>query len=58
MPANLIDAMQAAGPAPRHYDPQLRPVLALLRQLADKRDLTAVTIEKPGFKLWLNGGAR
>lgn len=58
MPANLIDAMQAAGPAPREYNPQLRPVLKLLRELAAQRDLTAVTVEKPGFRLSLAGGSR
>jgi oxaloacetate decarboxylase alpha subunit len=56
MPANLVDAMQAAGPAPRHYDPSLRPVLKLLRELAGRRDLAAVTVERPGFRLSLAGG--
>ncbi|MDR2215992.1 MAG: hypothetical protein LBE59_09155 [Nevskiaceae bacterium] len=58
MPANLVDAMQAAGPAPRHYDAQLRPVMKLLRELSARRDLTALTIEKPGFKLSLAGDDR
>lgn len=58
MPANLIDAMQAAGPAAREYNPLLRPVLKLLRELAAQRDLTAVTVEKPGFRLSLAGGSR
>src|SRR5688572_6191589 len=30
MPAGQIDAMQAAGPAPRHYDPSLRPTMDLI----------------------------
>ena len=34
MPAGLVDAMRAAGPAPRHYDPSTRPVLALLYRTA------------------------
>jgi oxaloacetate decarboxylase (Na+ extruding) subunit alpha len=58
MPANLTDAMQAAGPAQREYNPALRPVLKLLRELATQRDLTAVTVEKPGFRLSLAGGGR
>jgi len=33
MPANLVDAMQAAGPAPRVYDPSVRPAMTLIRQL-------------------------
>jgi oxaloacetate decarboxylase alpha subunit len=58
MPANLIDAMQAAGPAPREYNPDLRPVLKLLRELTAPRDLAAVTVEKPGFRLSMAGGGQ
>ncbi len=53
MPANLVDAMQAAGPAPRHYDPALRPAMALIRQLVGRSDVTRLSIEKAGFKLEL-----
>jgi oxaloacetate decarboxylase alpha subunit len=53
MPAGQVDAMQARGPAPRQYDPRLRPVLKLLRGLAQRRDLADVRIEKPGFRLEL-----
>ena len=53
MPANLVDAMQAAGPAPRTYDPTLRPVLDLIRSLC-ARDLSSITVEKAGFRLELN----
>jgi oxaloacetate decarboxylase alpha subunit len=56
MPANLVDAMQAAGPAPRHYDPALRPVLKLIRELCARTDLSQVLVEKPGFRLELSGG--
>jgi len=55
MPGNLIDAMQAAGPAPREYDPALRPVLKLIRELCARRDLADILIEKPGFRLHLQG---
>jgi oxaloacetate decarboxylase (Na+ extruding) subunit alpha len=54
MPANLVDAMQAAGAAPREYDPSLRPVLRLLRELCARRDLTHITVEKAGFRLQLS----
>jgi oxaloacetate decarboxylase (Na+ extruding) subunit alpha len=54
MPANLVDAMQAAGPAPRHYDPSLRPVLKLVRELCARRDLRHVVVEKAGFRLQLS----
>jgi oxaloacetate decarboxylase alpha subunit len=53
MPAGQIDAMIAAGPAARHYDPQAKPVMALLRRLAARRDLTEVSLEKAGFRLAL-----
>ena len=56
MPANLIDAMQASGPAPRQYDPALRPVLKLVRALCARRDLAEILVEKPGFRLHLKGG--
>ena len=36
MPANLVDAMQAKGPAPREYDPESRPVMELLRGLLER----------------------
>jgi len=57
MPANLVDAMQAAGPAPRHYDPATKPVLKLIRELCARRDLAQVVVEKPGFRLRLSAGA-
>jgi oxaloacetate decarboxylase alpha subunit len=53
MPAGQIDAMQAAGPAPRHYDPALRPVMDLIRRLAARRDLTEISMQKAGFRLEL-----
>jgi len=53
MPAGQVDAMQAAGPAPRHYDPTLRPAMDLIRKLIARKDMTRIAIEKPGFKLEL-----
>jgi oxaloacetate decarboxylase (Na+ extruding) subunit alpha len=53
MPAGQVDAMKAAPPAARHYHPGLRPVLSLLRQLADHRELSRVSVAKPGFTLEL-----
>src|SRR3954471_6972462 len=37
MPEEQVDAMVAAGPAPRHFNPGLAPVLTLLRELGDRR---------------------
>jgi oxaloacetate decarboxylase alpha subunit len=53
MPAAMVDAMQAAGPAPRDYDPAVQPVMALVEQLLVRTDLTRVTVERPGFRLEL-----
>jgi oxaloacetate decarboxylase (Na+ extruding) subunit alpha len=53
MPAGQVDAMQAAGPAVRHYNPTLRPVMSLMRQLTARRDLTQVSVQKAGFRLEL-----
>ncbi|MCP5395152.1 MAG: biotin carboxyl carrier protein [Sphingomonadaceae bacterium] len=51
MPAELVDAMQAAGPANRTYVPEAQPVMNLLRDVLSRRDLTELTVEKAGFKL-------
>ncbi len=57
MPSGQVDAMKAAGPAPRTYDPAMVPVMSLVRHLTARRDLTYVSIEKNGFKLELRGQA-
>lgn len=54
MPAELVDAMVAAGPARRTYDPTTKPVIELIRELAARDDLDSVKISKPGFVLELN----
>ncbi len=53
MPQTQVDAMLAAGPAPRHYDPSSRPAMDLIRKLTARRDLTRVSVQKPGFRLEL-----
>ena len=53
MPAPQVDAMLAAGPAARHYNPELKPVMQLLRQLMQHRELSEVSVTKPGFRLEL-----
>jgi oxaloacetate decarboxylase alpha subunit len=52
MPAEQVDAMVAAGPAPRRRTPELQPLLALLRGLAE-RDFQQLVIERPDFRLEL-----
>ncbi len=53
MPGGLVDAMNVAGPAARHYDPATKPVLALLYRLLAQRDLAEIELQKPGFRLAL-----
>lgn len=58
MPAGQVDAMQAAGPAPRVYDPSLRPAMDLIRKLIARTDITRLSVEKAGFKLELESYAQ
>lgn len=53
MPAGEVDAMVAAGPAQRHYNPDLAPVLDLLRGLGDRPPVADMVVSKPGFRLAL-----
>ena len=53
MPQTQVDAMLAAGPAPRHYDPASRPAMDLIRRQTSRRDLSHASVEKPGFRLEL-----
>jgi oxaloacetate decarboxylase alpha subunit len=53
MPAGQVDAMTAAGPARRHYNPALSPVIDLIRKLSARDDLEYVAIDKAGTKLEL-----
>jgi oxaloacetate decarboxylase alpha subunit len=53
MPAGQVDAMRAAGPAARHYDPSAKPAMALIRALTARRDLHRVKVEKGDFRLEL-----
>jgi oxaloacetate decarboxylase alpha subunit len=55
MPAAEVDAMKAAPPAVRHYNPAAQPVLRLLRELRDRPPVAALTVEKPGIRLSLRG---
>jgi oxaloacetate decarboxylase alpha subunit len=56
MPADQVDAMKAAGPAPRSYNPQTRALKYLISELTKRPKLSGVKITKPGFSLELNGG--
>jgi oxaloacetate decarboxylase alpha subunit len=56
MPAGEVDAMLAAGPARRHYNPDLRPVLGLLAGLARRPHVSGLVVDKRGFRLELHVG--
>jgi oxaloacetate decarboxylase (Na+ extruding) subunit alpha len=53
MPAGEVDAMLAAGPARRHYNPDLAAVLGLLAGLGSRPGLTHLAVSRPGFRLEL-----
>jgi oxaloacetate decarboxylase alpha subunit len=55
MPAEEVDAMLAAGPAKRHYNPDVQPILKLLRGLQTRPPTSDIVIEKPGFRFELHG---
>ena len=55
MPAEQVNAMKAAGPAEQTYDPEMTPVMNLIRELTARQDITHISIEKQGFKLELHG---
>jgi oxaloacetate decarboxylase alpha subunit len=57
MPAGEVDAMLAAGPARRRYNPRLKPVLDLLGGLAGRPPADELIIDKPGFRLALRASA-
>jgi oxaloacetate decarboxylase alpha subunit len=54
MPGEEVNAMLAAGPAKRHYNPDIRPILKLLRGLRQCPPTSDLIIEKPDFRLELH----
>jgi oxaloacetate decarboxylase (Na+ extruding) subunit alpha len=57
MPATLVDAMRAAGPAARNYDPESKPVMELLRRVLRLRGVAELNVAKGDFRLELRGRA-
>jgi oxaloacetate decarboxylase alpha subunit len=57
MPAEQVDAMMATGPASPHYNPDSRTVVSLVKELATRKNVGEITVEKPGFRLSLKGRA-
>jgi len=58
MPAEQVDAMVAAGPARRHYNPDVKPVLDLLRGLRTRPATPELTLQRPDFRLELHRDRR
>jgi oxaloacetate decarboxylase alpha subunit len=56
MPAEMVDAMKAKGPAPREYDPSTVALMNLLRDLLKRADVDQIQIEKEDFSLELSAG--
>jgi oxaloacetate decarboxylase alpha subunit len=54
MPAEMVDAMRAKGPAPREYDPSSVTLMNLLRDLLQRTDVSELEIEKEDFRLQLS----
>ena len=55
MPGEEVDAMLAAGPAPRHYNPSVQPLLRLLSELGSRPPVARLVVTKPGFRVSLGG---
>jgi oxaloacetate decarboxylase alpha subunit len=53
MPAAQIDAMLAAPPVRRTYEPSARPIMTLLRELTKRPAIGSLRVEKPNFSLEL-----
>ena len=46
-----VDAMLAAGPTHDQFNPDLVPVLHLLRELGDRKTVHDLAVTKPGLHL-------
>ncbi|HEY6277794.1 MAG TPA: hypothetical protein VIX86_15840 [Streptosporangiaceae bacterium] len=53
MPGAEVDAMLAAGPARRHYNPDIAGMLDLLAGLGSRPGLRHLRVVRPGFRLEL-----
>lgn len=55
MPVDQVESMIAAGPARRHYNPDVQPILKLLRELQGRPGVSELVVDKPNFRLELRG---
>jgi len=51
MPREQVDAMLAAGPAQRHFNPSMAPVLTLLRELGTRTTVNDLAVGKRDLRL-------
>lgn len=51
MPADQVDAMVAAGPAVRHYTPEVQPVLRLIEELGKRLDISTLQVIKADWRI-------
>jgi len=58
MPTDQVDAMLAAGPARRHYNPSMRPLLSLLQGVAVRAPAAELLVDKPDLRFALRGRPR
>ena len=58
MPTEQVDAMVAAGPAKRSYNPDTRPLIELLRELTRRPRTAELAVEKSDFRLRLRAWTR
>jgi oxaloacetate decarboxylase alpha subunit len=56
MPGEQVDAMVAAAPAARHFNPSLAPVLNLLSELGSRPSVHDLAVSRPGFALSVRRG--
>ena len=57
MPGDQVSAMINRAPQRPHYNPDVIPVLKLLRDMKQRPSVSYFSVEKPGFRLELRGGA-
>ena len=57
MPAEQVDAMRAAGPAKRGYNPDTRGIVELIRELTKRPRAAELTVQKPDLKVTLRSAA-
>ncbi|HZD67115.1 MAG TPA: hypothetical protein VE152_13545, partial [Acidimicrobiales bacterium] len=53
MPAEQVDAMMAAGPARRWYNPEVAPLLGLLRELRDRPPVDSLRVDRADMRVEL-----